>query len=113
MAVANLSPSDEQPQTTRWLFSPVVDLWTFLGSAVLALALLAVGAPFGLLENDTPGWMWIGAILMIDVAHVYSTGFRVYFDLPELSRRPWLYGLTPLLAFLLGMAIYSEGEVGQ
>lgn len=108
--MATSSLSAEQRTPTRWLFSPAVDLWTFLGSAVLALALLAIGAPFGLLQNDTPGWMWIGAILMVDVAHVYSTGFRVYFDLPELKRRPWLYGLTPLLAFLVGMAIYSEGE---
>ena len=78
---------------------------------MLALAFTcSAGAPFGLLETDTPDWIWIGAILMIDVAHVYSTGFRVYFDLPELKRRPWLYGLTPLLAFLVGMAIYSEGE---
>ena len=110
MALATSSLSNDQCPPTRWLFSPVVDLWTFLGSAVLALALLAVGAPFGLLQKDTPDWMWIGAILMIDVAHVYSTGFRVYFDLPELRRRPWLYGLTPLLAFLLGLAVYSEGE---
>lgn len=106
--MATSSLSAEQRPPTPWLFSPAVDLWTFLGSAVLALALLAIGAPFGLLENDTPGWMWIGAILMVDVAHVYSTGFRVYFDLPELKRRPWLYGLTPLLAFLVGMAIVSN-----
>jgi len=93
--VATSFLSAEQRTNTRWLFSPTVDLWTFLGSAVLALGLLAVGAPFGLLETETPDWMWIGAILMIDVAHVYSTGFRVYFDVPELKRRPWLYGLTP------------------
>ena len=80
MALATSSLSADQRPPTRWLFSPVVDLWTFLGSAGLALALIAVGAPFGLLQNDTPDWMWIGAILMIDVAHVYSTGFRVYFD---------------------------------
>ena len=91
-----------------WLFSPAVDLCTFLGSAVLALGLLAIGAPLGLLERDTPEWTWIVAILMIDVAHVYSTGFRVYFDRDELRQRPWLYGLTPVLAFAVGLAIYSE-----
>ncbi|MEM7313126.1 MAG: hypothetical protein AAF497_08225 [Planctomycetota bacterium] len=94
-----------------WLFSCRVDLLTFLGSAVLALGLLAAGAPLGLLNDDTPDWLWIGAVLMIDVAHVYATGFRVYFDREELSRRPWLYGLTPLLAFLIGWAIYSESHM--
>jgi hypothetical protein len=91
-----------------WLFSPKVDLLTFLGSAIVALALLAIGAPLGLLNQDAPEWTWITAILLIDVAHVYSTGFRVYFDSSELRKRPLLYGLTPLLAFMIGAAIYSE-----
>ena len=91
-----------------WLFSPAVDTATFLGSAVAAMLLLAVGVPFGWLHSDTPEWTWVAAILLIDVAHVYSTGFRVYFDRQELLRRPWLYGLTPLLAFLVSWSIYSE-----
>lgn len=93
-----------------WLFSPAVDLVTFLGSALLALLLLALGAERGWLDADTPEWLWVSAILMIDVAHVYATGFRVYFDRSELARRPWLYGLTPLLCYLLGVAVYSEGS---
>ncbi len=101
------SPTKRLP----WLFSPAVDLCTFLGSASLALTLLAIGAPLGWLQSDTPGWMWIGAILMIDVAHVYATGFRVYFDRTELRRRPWLYSITPLLSLAIGMAIYSESHV--
>ena len=78
---------------------------------MLALTLLAVGAPLGWLDSDTPDFMWIAAILMIDVAHVYATGFRVYFDRAELRQRPWLYALTPLLALAIGMAVYSESPV--
>lgn len=92
-----------------FLFSPTVDLLTFGGSALVALALLPVGAAVGILHKDTPGWTWITTILLIDVAHVYATGFRVYFDPTELKRRPWLYGLTPVLAMAIGMAVYSEG----
>lgn len=109
MSVATLETSNAHEYP--WLFSARVDLLTFLGSALLALGLLAVGAPLGLLYDDTPDWLWIGAVLMIDVAHVYATGFRVYFDHEELSRRPWLYGLTPLIAFLIGWAIYSESPM--
>lgn len=94
-----------------WLFSPTVDLCTFLGSALLALGLLVVGHFAGWLQGDTPEFLWIAAILMIDVAHVYATGFRVYFDPVELRRRPWLYGLAPLLAFAVGAALYSESHV--
>ncbi|MFK8111073.1 MAG: hypothetical protein AB8B91_02665 [Rubripirellula sp.] len=77
----------------------------------MALLLLPVGAAFGWLHGDTPRLTWLTTILLIDVAHVYATGFRVYFDVSELRRRPWLYGLTPLLAFVVLAAIYSEGEL--
>lgn len=96
------------PVRIPYLFSPVVDLLTFGGSALLALAMLPIGAALGILHSETPRWTWLIAILLIDVAHVYATGFRVYFDLGELRRRPWLYSLTPLLALLIGAAIYSE-----
>ena len=93
-----------------WLFSAPVDLGAFLGSAVVALALLAVGWRYGLLEADSPDWTWVTAVLLIDVAHVYATGFRVYFDAEELRRRVWLYALVPLLAYGIGVALYSESE---
>ena len=101
--------TDETP-SVPWLFSRPVDLCAFLGSAILSLVLLAVGAQFGLLNSDTPEWTWVAAILLVDVAHVYATGFRVYFDRVELQRRPWLYSLTPLFAWLIGMAVYSESH---
>ena len=100
-------PTTQQRQLP-WLFSPTIDLLTFLGSALLALLLLGVGAVSGVLEQETPEWAWVGAVLLVDVAHVYATGFRVYFDRKELANRPWLYSLTPLLAFLIGAAVYSE-----
>ncbi len=94
-----------------WLFSAPVDLSVFLGSAVVALAALWVGARAGVLNDRAPEWTWIPAVLLIDVAHVWSTGFRVYFDAEELKRRPWLYTLTPVLGLIVGMALYSEGEL--
>ena len=94
-----------------WLFSASVDLWTFLGSAALALGLLLLGGWRGWLNNDSPEWLWITSVVLIDVAHVYATGFRVYFDREELHRRPWLYLLVPLLAFVIGVAVYTEGAM--
>lgn len=93
----------------RWLFSPQVDLLAFGGSFLASMMLLALGWPLGLTQGETPDLVWIGAILLIDVAHVYATGFRVYFVPGEFMRRPWLYGATPVLAFSLAWLLLQQG----
>ena len=98
-------------QSGHWLFSRNVDLSVFLGSAVVSLLLLAVGWQLGILNDESPDWTWITAVLLIDVAHVWSTSFRVYFDTEELKRRLWLYVLVPVAAYAVGVALYSEGEL--
>ena len=105
--VRNESP----PPKAAWLFSRNVDLGVFLGSAVVSLLALWVGARAGVLYDDTPDWAWVPAILLIDVAPVYSTAFRVYFDKEEFQRRPYLYAIVPLIGFAVGVALYSEGEL--
>jgi hypothetical protein len=101
-----------QPKTqSKWLFSREIDLSVFLGSAVMSLLLLAVGWQLGILHEDSPDWTWVTAVLLIDVAHVWSTSFRVYFDTEEYRRRFWLYTLVPVFSYLIGVALYSEGEL--
>jgi hypothetical protein len=94
-----------------WLFSATIDLSVFLGSAVLSLILLMVGWQFGFLNAESPDWTWISAVLLIDVAHVWSTSFRVYFDADEFKRRIWLYTFVPLFGYLIGVALYSESDL--
>ncbi|RZO50861.1 MAG: hypothetical protein EVA89_33910 [Sandaracinaceae bacterium] len=100
---AIFAPKSEGP----WLFGKRTDLWVFGGSALAAVALLFVGAAFGLLEGSAPGWAWIVCVLAIDVAHVWSTMFRVYLDGAEVRRRPLLYLGTPLLCWGLGVLAYA------
>ena len=100
---------DEGSSRYPWLFNARLDLLAFLGSAAVALALLAIGEPLGWIDAETPDWIWIATILMIDVAHVYATGFRVYFVPAELKRHPWLYGLTPVLGFAIAWWLYQQG----
>jgi hypothetical protein len=86
-----------------WLVSPRFDLSVFLLPAVIALLLVPLGpvlAPGG----DTPFPMWIACVLLIDVAHVWSTLFRTYLDREELARRPLLYTAAPIAAFLFALA---------
>ena len=105
----SLAPQPDRPHhRIPWLFSPTVDLAAFLGSALLSLALLAIGHQLGVLHGDSPEWTWVTAILLIDVAHVWATAFRVYFDPEEFKRRRGLYLVTPATAFAIGWAVYSE-----
>ncbi len=101
----------EKKAGDKWLFSAPIDLSVFLGSAIISLLLLAIGWQLGILNDDAPGWTWISAVLLIDVAHVWSTSFRVYFDAEEFKRRIWLYTLVPVFGYAIGVALYSEGEL--
>lgn len=95
----------------KWLFSRNIDLSVFLGSAIVSLLLLFVGWQVGILDDESPDWTWISAVLLIDVAHVWSTSFRVYFDAQEFKKRIWLYTLVPVFGYAVGVALYSEGEL--
>ena len=109
--VANSRAQREVRENKYWLFSQHLDLTVFLGSAVAALLLLAIGWQFGILNSESPEWTWITAVLFIDVAHVWSTSFRVYFDKQEFRRRIWLYSLVPIFGYAFGVALYSEGDL--
>ena len=98
--------ADEGP----WLFGRRIDLAAFGGSALLAFALLGVGAALGILEADAPDWIWLGAVLAIDVAHVWATLFRVYLDGSETLRRPLLYLGAPAALYGLGVLLYGFGS---
>lgn len=90
-----------------WLFSRRLDLAAFGGSAAVALALLALLPWVG---PDSPGWTWVVGVLLVDVAHVWSTAFVVYLDPAERRRRAGLYVAVPLLGWLAGVAAYAHGE---
>ena len=70
-----------------WLFSRRTDLLAFGAPALASLALVALGLVTGAASGDTPPGLWLVAIVGVDVAHVWSTGYRVYADPTELRRR--------------------------
>ncbi|MCC7541424.1 MAG: hypothetical protein IT379_34725 [Deltaproteobacteria bacterium] len=92
-----------------WLFSPGIDLLCFLGSAVLSFALLGVGIGTGQARGATPDVLWLATVLAIDVAHVWGSLYRVYFDGDEVRRRPGLYVGAPIFLYLAGIALHAAG----
>jgi len=93
-----------------WLFSRNIDLTVFLGSAIASLLLLAIGWQLGILNSDSPDWTWISAVLLIDVAHVWSTSFRVYFDTEELNQCVGIVDGTGIDAHRHAVYVLSSGD---
>lgn len=60
---------------------------------------------------DTPSWLWFALVVGVDVAHVYATLFRVYFDKTEFRRRPLLYTLAPFVCYGVGIALYAADKM--
>ncbi|MDB4954380.1 MAG: putative transrane protein [Myxococcales bacterium] len=95
--------------SSKWLLSRRIDLAIFGGTAAIALVLVALGPYLGA-GNDAPEWSWIAGVLLVDVAHVWSTAFVVYLDPAEWKRRPALYAGVPIAMFIGGVALYACGE---
>jgi hypothetical protein len=99
------------PARPAWLFSRNVDLAVFLGAAIVSFGALGIGALAGVLHDETPGWAWVPAVVLCDVAHVWSTMFRTYLDPAERRARPWMLGLVPVLGLVASIALFARGEL--
>jgi hypothetical protein len=106
IVMAEQSESERVERAGPWLFSPTSDALVFGGSAAFGLALVALRRVFHL-GATLPEWGFLLGIVAVDVAHVYATSFRTYFDADELRRRPLRYLGVPALAYLGGVLAHS------
>ena len=95
------------PVISPWLFGRRADLLLFGGSTALALLFLGIGHATGLLDGDAPPWLFLVAVVGVDVAHVWATGWRVLADGSAARARLALYLGVPLVAWTAGVAAYS------
>ena len=88
-----------------WLFGPRVDVLAFTGTAVAALALVALRRSCGW-APELPEWGFIVFVVGVDVAHVYATLFRTYFDGAELRRHRLRYIGVPVAVYAGSVALH-------
>ncbi|MEO8358580.1 MAG: hypothetical protein ABI672_01010 [Vicinamibacteria bacterium] len=93
--------------SSPWLFSKAFDLALFGGSLALSLGLLLIGSALGLLDGDAPTWVWVVGVLGVDVAHVWSTGWRVLWDTEERHARSGQLVGVALSAYVVLVVCHS------
>lgn len=102
--------SDSPPSARwSWLYSPRFDLSFILAPPFLATAAVLLFPQFFEHAEVSP-YAWLLLVVGIDVAHVYSTLYRTYFDPEEFHKRESLYIAIPLLCWFAGILLYSFGE---
>jgi hypothetical protein len=107
-ALAHAAMTVVAPRPSPWIFSRRVDLLVFVLPALVSLGLCAA-TPFDAPERESPEWVWIAAVLLVDVAHVWSTAFVTYLRPSELGRHPERYWLIPGAGWALGVVLYALG----
>ncbi len=100
-----------QPTKPSWLFGRSLDLAVFFGSFALSMIALALGAWTGVLDDETPSWAWVPAVILCDVAHVWATAFRTYLDPGERRARKRLFTLVPIAGLAASVALYALGKM--
>jgi hypothetical protein len=93
--------------STKWLVSPAFDLGWFIAPGLVALLLaLVIGLTLPAGDEDNLA-LWIAGVLLIDVAHVWSSLYRTWLD-PEARRlHAELLRWTPILVFLIGFMAHA------
>jgi hypothetical protein len=108
-AIANTNSAGvvEQP----WLSSALWDSLLIISPAFITSAIAI--AFRSQLDNsqDMPLWAWVSFVLVVDVAHVYATLFRTYFDPKSFNEHKPLLLLIPFICWAVGWALYSYDDI--
>jgi hypothetical protein len=93
-----------------WIGGAAFDI-TFILAPAWLMASLVLLFPGLFRGHEVTPLLWAVLILGVDVAHVYSTLYRTYFDPVEFRQRRTLYLMAPLLGWLAFAALYSLGTM--
>lgn len=90
-----------------WLSSSRFDLALIIAPAFLTSMIVILFRDKINGYEHLPLIFWVLFVLMIDVAHVYSTLFRTYLDIEAFEKNKTLLILVPLLCWSVGSVLYS------
>lgn len=97
-------------QKQPWIGKSYLDILFILSPPFLCL--LAIVCFPGIFQNNKnmPDAWWVLLILLVDVAHVYSTLYRTYFNSKAYKKFRTLLITIPALAFIGGALVYTLND---
>jgi hypothetical protein len=95
-----------------WIQSARFDGWLILAPPFAALVVVALLPARLRTGADVPLAAWVALVLLVDVAHVYSTLFRTYLDRQRRRRLTALLVAVPLACWGVGAAVYGATGAG-
>ncbi|MBD2715453.1 hypothetical protein KBK19_10440 [Microvirga sp. STR05] len=101
-----LTPEPQAASRQPWIRSAAFDGLWILGPPFLALLAVVLGPSVFRTSAQMPVWAWVSLVVLIDVAHVYSTLFRTYLDPVRRQRFRTLLWLVPLGCYVAGVALH-------
>lgn len=94
-----------------WMGRASVDIPFILLPPFLCLLIIALWPGLFQQDRDMPQWTWVVLVLLIDVAHVYSTLYRTYFDPLAFQKQRKILTAIPVVGFIVGVLLYSISDL--
>jgi hypothetical protein len=88
-----------------WLGSPREECIFILAPALIPVLAIFVFQDYFLTHQVTTFW-WVILVVCIDVSHVYSTLFRLYWDRQTLKKYARALIVIPIVAFIAGLGLH-------
>jgi len=89
----------------HWLHNPWQEIFLIMAPAILPVFLVIAFSDYFQSHEVSTGW-WILLVLCVDVGHVYSTLFRLYWDPKSYSAYGKLLIAIPVTGFAAGFALH-------
>lgn len=90
-----------------WLHTALFDGLYLLFPGLAALIITCLLPAEYKTTDKMPLAGWIVLVLLVDVAHVYSTLFRTYLDKDRFQKHKVLYVAIPIACYVVGVLLYS------
>jgi len=95
----------------NWIYSGRVDTLFILLPPFVSLFIVMLLPDEFKYSNAMPVAAWVILVLLIDVAHVYSTIFRTYLDKEVFAQQKNLMLGIPLVCFVVAVLLYSYSDM--